>query len=131
MGHGDCQNLLKKEKYWSSIRHNKTLKKGNLQCWYNQYWDFSNQVHLGYSMVFNENLNTHQPWTLIDKYYKCNVVHTSLDFWQLIWNFIMKTLQKIFLLIFCFIWYACPHYLGIILWKIIDRIDRFNISLLK
>jgi hypothetical protein len=44
------------------------------------YSDFPNQVHLGYSMVFHENLNTHQPWTLIEKYYKYNVVDTNIRF---------------------------------------------------
>jgi hypothetical protein len=31
-------------------------------------------------MVFHENLNTHQPWTLIEKYYKYNVIDTIIRF---------------------------------------------------
>lgn len=31
-------------------------------------------------MGFHENLNIHQPWTLIEKYYKCNVVDMIIRF---------------------------------------------------
>jgi hypothetical protein len=52
-------------------------------------------------MVFHENLNTHQPWIWIKKYYKCNVVDTIIRFLTINLKFYHENFAKnIFINIF-------------------------------